>query len=754
MKKFLHIDGGASPSLLTFLLFASLLLASAFLTPSLSASTRIPRQITPVKSATASTDVSKVLVILAEFPDCKFTVPNPRSYYDASLNGTGFSQYDATGSVREWFDANSKGRFIPQFEVVGPVTLSQPSLYYGRNDQFGNDLHPSEMVEEACRLASSLTDFSRFDNDYDGSVDFIYVYHAGTGEATSGNVYDLWPGSGHLVDEGYWAQGGGVLADTYAFSNEWLTEAPDGIGTFLYQYLLRLGLPALSEPGDSPQASSPRSWDVMDTGFRNNEGRTPPYLSAHERMAFGWLEPETLTRPCEVTLTELSATDKAYRIPAGNDGNEYFLLEYRTQEKWDEMLPNHGMLVWHIDYDPEVWAEGTVNADGSHHRIRLVKPNDIDFVSDLDPSMLRVLSGWCYPGSTGATLLSDSTVPSMRNHNGEATGFPIADIVEDEQNKCVTFTAGDAMLAAIPVGIIPGSEAIGDDWFEASWNPVAGVSDYLFTVYQGKEKTAGMVYCDFGTGAALSFPHGWESSSTSTYTSATYCGLASPALRLKDEGAYLSTIRTPAAIYSFSFWARSVNASQSTLAISGRDADNRWYNICELSLPEEGQLYTFNEEDIPSGIVQLRFIFHRFAGAVSIDDVVLHYGETPVVAPGYDRVPVSATSYMVDQLPEDEDSYYFTVRAITDGQETPESVPVPVILGRADVTSPEIGTSWNLDGLKLTADAPVEVYTVAGVLVGRGLEIELPAPGLYIVRSLSGEGKSGSATEKVAVRMK
>ena len=711
----------------------------------------LPKRPAERRMTAVTPEVRRVLVVLAEFSDCKFSMSAPKSYYDAALNGKGFNQFEATGSVREWFDANSGGRFIPEFEVVGPVTLSRPSRYYGNNNPYGDDLHSDEMVEEACRLAAPLTDFGKFDEDGDGSVDFVYVYHAGRGESTYGSGADLWPRSGYLLQEGLWAQGNGVLIDSYAFSNEMGKEEPYGIGTFLYQYLIRLGLPVLSESNVGAPSCSPNKWDIMDTGFANNEARTPPNLSAAERMYFGWLVPNTLNTPRDVTLHALGTSNEAFMIPAGNNGNEYFLLEYRALEGWDAALPNHGLLVWHIDYDEEAWAAGNINADGSRPRAEIVKANNVEIVSESDAKLLEKLAGWCYPGSTANTELSDKSVPSMRNRNGEATGFPLANITENADFTAVSFTAGDPLLAGIPVGIAPGSEGIGDDWFEASWNPVEGVDTYLLTIYAGKEKHSGSAVCDFGTGSNLSLPYGWETTAATGYTSPTYCGKAAPSIRLKDDGASIHTIRVGAAITEFSFWGRSVTAGNSTLNISGRDADNRWHNIATLNLPEGGDTFSFSGDEIPAGILQLRFIFQRLAGSFAIDDITIHYGEEPIVCEGYDRVPVTGTSMVIDRLPENEDSYYFTVRAITPDGETEESVPVSVLLGRADIATPEAEAALKTEGRRLSASHEFEVYTTSGIRIGRGREVEVPTEGLYIVRHLIG---AGAKTEKLVVGVK
>lgn len=691
------------------------------------------------RSAPQAIGSPKYPVILVEFTDKAFTVDNPAEYYRDLLGKRGYIEDGAFGSVLDWLEANSLGRFTPEFEIIGPIKLSKPSIYYGANNSHGNDIRPREMVVDAIRAAAQQSDFSRFDNDYDGMVDFIYIYYAGEGENSFGGPSSIWPASGSLIEEEEWVQGNGIIADTYAFSNEWMKDCPDGIGTFIYQFCRHLGLPSLEEPGEGRLTSTPGSWDVMDTGYLNNSAITPPYLSAIERMELGWLEPRRLDSPTEVSLGDLGATNEAVLIPAGD--SEYFLLEYRAMENWDLYLPNHGLLIWHVDYDPEAWERNEVNHFGDHHRVRLMKPNLIEVVSKDDSAYLTNISGWCYPGTSDATELSDSSLPAMRRWSGEAVQFPISDIVEDMSVPRVNLVAGDPMLAKIPVGIVPSGDEIGEDTFVASWQPVEGADGYLLTVYPGVEKLSGKVSCDFGTGNKISIPYGWESSSSLSYTSPLYYGENSPSLRFKDEGGNLVSGWTTAEITELSFWFKGVKAEVSTLMVSGKDSDHRWHLIDELSLSDsEGQTVTYDREHLPADIHQIRWQFHRFAGSMALDDISIHYGEEILPCEGYDKLPVgTGLSYPVDNLPEDENFYRFTVRALHGGAVSEESAPVSVLLGRAEVADIVFGPKFSVNGNMIVSTVPVSVYTTTGIMAGCGTEVALSGSGMYIVR---GEGIS------------
>ncbi|MCH5238475.1 MAG: hypothetical protein J1E95_11880, partial [Muribaculaceae bacterium] len=135
------------------------------------------------------------VVILVEFADKGFTIENPNDFYTRMLNEPGFSDYESTGSARDYFISNSNSVFIPQFDVYGPVVLDKPYSYYGRNSFWGQDANPWDMVVEACELLDDEIDFSLYDRNEDGIIDNVYFFYAGYGEADGGGANTIWPHS-------------------------------------------------------------------------------------------------------------------------------------------------------------------------------------------------------------------------------------------------------------------------------------------------------------------------------------------------------------------------------------------------------------------------------------------------------------------------------------------------------------------------------------------------------------------------------
>lgn len=373
----------------------------------------------------------KAVVLLVEFADNEFTTSDdPKAYFERMLNEEGFSENFASGSARDYFIANSMGKFQPQFDVFGPVKLENNMEYYGAHAAGANDRRPEKMIVEACQLLDDQVDFSVYDCDGDGVIDNVYVFYAGMGEASGGGNNTIWPHSAFLTDiskKKYYLDE--LLLDRYACSNELeVSNETVGIGTFVHEFSHVLGLPDLYSTGYTG-AFTPGSWSCIDNGNYNNNGHTPPYYSAFERYALGWLEPTVLDAPGEYSLDKIHMANEAFIIPTGRE-EEYFLFENRQQEGLDIYIPGHGMLVWHVDFNVEQWLKNTLNNDPDHQHVDIIEADNV--LSD------RTRSGDTFPGEAAITAFSPSTVPAFLSWDNTDLGFGLYDIAEDE-NGLISF---------------------------------------------------------------------------------------------------------------------------------------------------------------------------------------------------------------------------------------------------------------------------------------------------------------------------
>ena len=327
----------------------------------------------------------RIPVILIGFKDKPFT--KTAAEFDALLNKEGYSANGATGSVLDYYKENSLGVFTPAFEVLGPVKLDTTAAYYGANDRYGYDLRPEMALVHAVKKLDGETDFSRYDNDGDGIVDFILYYYAGYDEAQTGNTKCIWSHAWCLSDSNLARDSAiydGVRIEDYFCTSEFDGNSGEKlcrIGPTCHEFAHTLGLPDFYDEDYEDNGESACTYDVdlMSGGGYNDDSNTPPYLNAEELWEIGWLPeiPEfTATGPYNLSAVNRPGASSytARKLPTSTPG-EYFLFEVRGGERWDAPIPE-GLLVYHVDRSSrvifdgltalETWEDNSVNNYAVH----------------------------------------------------------------------------------------------------------------------------------------------------------------------------------------------------------------------------------------------------------------------------------------------------------------------------------------------------------------------------------------------------
>lgn len=320
----------------------------------------------------------RVLVLLVNFSDVQFVTPSPKSAYSNLLNKQGYNTNGATGSARDYFIASSFGQFQPTFDVYGPVTLPNPMSYYGQsaNSSVKYDANPRQMAKDACIVAQTEgLNLRSYDTNGDRYVDNVYIIYAGHSQAEGGSKDAIWPHMGIAEELPSEYE---MRIKRYACCSELKGNKGNemcSIGTFCHEFSHVIGLPDLYHT--LAEKNTLGNWSIMSDGSYNNNSRTPPTYSSYERFYLGYFKPEEAHSPNELTLHPLSQEEmpsenrsnqsfivskEMHNLDAINPSpNEFFLVEYRKRTGWDQYLPGEGMLIWHIDYNKEVWASNTIN---------------------------------------------------------------------------------------------------------------------------------------------------------------------------------------------------------------------------------------------------------------------------------------------------------------------------------------------------------------------------------------------------------
>ena len=361
-------------------------------------------------------------VLLANFSDVSFQISDPKAQFDALLNEKGYSANGGTGSVQDYYVDNSKGEFTPIFDVFGPVTLSREMAYYGGNEGSNHSIRAYAAVGEAAQLLDDKIDFSQYDYDHDGSVDMMLFYYAGYNEAEGGPEDSIWPHQSGL--------GGSVTLDGKKLGTYFCTSELRGyegvnmcgIGTTCHEFGHSLGLPDFydTDYDQNGRAGGLYWFSTMCSGSYNNNGCTPPYFNAEERVLLGWMADSDIQTLEKGTVTFGSIKDDiAYRSYTDTEG-EYFLYECRDGSGWDKPLSKlSGLIVYHVDKSTvrsvggitpyEQWAHwssyNTINAYGAHPCFYVVVADDQENLN------YTGTSGWsadriAFPGAAHITTFT------------------------------------------------------------------------------------------------------------------------------------------------------------------------------------------------------------------------------------------------------------------------------------------------------------------------------------------------------------
>ena len=357
----------------------------------------------------------KGIVILVNFKDSEMKSTHTQATFDelcnsanCTVNAYGNTYYP---SAAEYFNSQSDGKYRPQFDVFGPVTLSKNCAYYGENDAEDNDMYATDAVIEACILANQQypeLNFADYDSDKDKYVDFVYVIYAGQGEAAGGSSTTIWPHNWEIIyavypfnEAGQYDPNGermsccyteddiyidGVYLNNYAMSSELMGSELGGIGTLCHEFGHVIGLPDFYDTEYNTnymKRLTPNEWNIMDGGSYNGDGHCPPNYDPWEKYFMGWITPENLgDNPQKLTLAANGTQGyKAYQINAAGvqeaatmEGLNYY-IENRQQQGWDTYVPASGMLIWKVDFKADAWINNAPNNTANAPLYTLVIPS-------------------------------------------------------------------------------------------------------------------------------------------------------------------------------------------------------------------------------------------------------------------------------------------------------------------------------------------------------------------------------------------
>lgn len=376
----------------------------------------------------------RFLVILVEFPDLRFSTD--KSEFEALMNQLNYTKYGNQGSVRDFYKENSFGKLDLISDVVGVYQAKHESKFYGENWSDGHDAHPQELAAEAVAMAAKDVDYTNYDNDNDGVVEGVHIIFAGHGEEAGGGADCIW--SHMSTTYGYYNR---KQISHYSCSPE-LRGSQENKMTYIGVICHELGhVLGCADFYDTDyqvggQYDGTSDWDVMGSGNWNKDGACPAHFNPYVKIYdFGWGEVTEVNEPYSTQLHSKRSTDFV-RINTQTP-NEYYLLEYRSQDGFDSYIPGHGLMIYHASGDLRLEAGNTINT---------THPQGFYPVSPLSPTALPTNCDtygtyWncMYPGKNNITEFTDFTTPAMLSWSELPTNKPITNIIENVTEQYATF---------------------------------------------------------------------------------------------------------------------------------------------------------------------------------------------------------------------------------------------------------------------------------------------------------------------------
>jgi M6 family metalloprotease-like protein len=393
----------------------------------------------------------RVPIIMVEFQNRKFT--KTKEDFELLLNQPDYTENNLTGSLHDYFLANSYGQLDLQFDVFGPFTMPENISAYATHCQGGNAPLMARMAIDSAYLVGGA-DFSIYDPNNTGRVRAVHIIYAGFGtEAGAPPCSSIWAHANVISPVRVY---NGKTISLYSCSPELRGNTGNNmthIGVIAHELGHSLcGLPDFYNTANGNDRTDVRTWCLMASGSWNDNGRTPALISAYGRIASGWVPEKTLTDPADVNLPSPMFMDAVYRINTTTP-NEYFLLENRQRTGWDAGVPGSGMLIFHVDRTSlTAWNNNGVNAASTRRRYYVKQAGCSNALSNCtsnrgtDP----------FPQNNNRNQFTDSTTPNARSWAGINTEKPITDIVHNSSARTISFKfmgGGNAPIWGISLNV-------------------------------------------------------------------------------------------------------------------------------------------------------------------------------------------------------------------------------------------------------------------------------------------------------------
>ena len=393
----------------------------------------------------------KLFVLLLSFSDHDPIETNHGM--ESAVFGSGRSRQFPTESLRNYYLRSSYDQLDLQGSVLGWYRTPYPRSSVGEN--LGGR---EAVIKEALLFFDSQGhDFSQYDNDGDGDIDYFAVIWTGP----HGEWAEFWWGyQTYFSDSGFLLDGKRFTKYSWQWESYDYPNGEFNPSTLIHETGHALGLPDYYDYDD---AVGPRGGvggsDMMDGSGDHN---------CFSKFLLDWIEPEyLLSDSAEFSLGRSSENPDALLIMHSKKGSiqpfeEYFMVQTRTRNGNDAPLPADGLLIWHVDARTDGWNYLYDNSYTDHKLLRLMEADGLEEIE----KGLRVDSGDFY---TVGSEFSNDTTPDSRRYNEDSSGVFVRNI--ETESSTFSFNAGVQELPLVEF-----TDLINGEWISGPIKAAANAS--------------------------------------------------------------------------------------------------------------------------------------------------------------------------------------------------------------------------------------------------------------------------------------
>lgn len=379
----------------------------------------------PYATGLPSKGTPKVFVLLIDFPD--YPHVNAESVFQSKVFGTGDDRDRPTESLREFYRRSS---YYYSKAAGQALDIQGDVLPWYRAKKNRSEYTDAEtLIKEALDYFNASRDFSQYDNNGDGKIDFFMTFYAGPDQGWA----SLWWGwFDRFYDTTYTIDGKKIFS--YCF--EWESNP---VGTEFHPSVVihetghGLGLPDYydyDDCDDTPARIGPDGglggFDMMDHNWGDH--------NAFSKWLLDWISPSVISQMDgihSIQLRPLSLFPDAVAVMPGaavaNPFSEYFMVQNRSRRELnvsnDFYGPNDGILIYHVNATLTS-AHDKFYYDNSYKNLKLLRLMEADGRESIE-QRYSIDAGDFYGQNQ---IFSDYSTPSAKLYNGSATKISVFNI--------------------------------------------------------------------------------------------------------------------------------------------------------------------------------------------------------------------------------------------------------------------------------------------------------------------------------------